>query len=184
MKFIGIDLAGNPKNETGFCILEILTEDKKIVNTSLLHSDSEILEKIKLINPELIAIDAPLTYAGMNRKCDDELQSYGALPVTLRGMEILAKRGSNLAEQLKIQGYKYIEVYATASSKILGLHDKHEKEMQKKLLESNLSGDLDRRLLNKDELDSISCALTAYLHSLGATDEVGDADGKIIIPRV
>jgi len=82
MKLIGIDLAGNPKNDTGFCVLEI-KDNKKIVTTSLLNSDSEIMEKIKEVNPNLIAIDAPLTFSGVNRKCDDELHNYGALPVTL-----------------------------------------------------------------------------------------------------
>jgi predicted nuclease with RNAse H fold len=183
MKFIGIDLAGNPKNETGFCILEILG-DKKTVSTSILHSDLELLEKIRITAPALIALDAPLTYSGTNRRCDEELSSYGALPVTLRGMEVLAKRGTNLALQLRSENYKCIEVYAKASSKILGFHDKDEKITQRRMLESNLTGDIERRMLSKDEIDSISCALTAYLHSVGATEEIGDESGKIIIPKV
>jgi predicted nuclease with RNAse H fold len=105
MKFIGIDLAGNPKNETGFCILEIAGE-KKTVSTSILRSDLDIIEKIRKTNPEIIALDAPLTYEGINRRCDEELSSYGALPVTLRGMEVLAKRGTNLALQLRSENYK------------------------------------------------------------------------------
>lgn len=183
MNFIGIDLAGNPKNKTGYCLLQI-SEEKKKASTLLLHSDSEIINRIKKDKAEIIAIDAPLTYTGVNRKCDEELRIYGALPVTLRGMEILAKRGTNLACELKREGYNVIEVYATASTKILGLYDPDEKTMQKKYLEANLSGDLEQRILVKDELDAISCALTAYLHSVGATTYVGEAEQKIIIPKI
>jgi len=184
MKFIGIDLAGNPKNETGFCTLEIVDENKKTVSTSILHSDFDIIEKIRKTAPALIALDAPLTYSGINRRCDEELASYGALPVTLRGMEVLAKRGTNLAAQLRSENYKCIEVYAKASSKILGFHDKSEKETQRRMLESSITGDTERRMLSKDEIDAVSCALTAYLHSVGATDEIGDESGKITIPKV
>lgn len=149
MKLIGIDLAGNPKNDTGFCVLEI-EDDKKIVTTSIIHSDSEIMEKIREVNPDLIAIDAPLTFSGVNRKCDDELHSYGALPVTLRGMEILAKRGTELAGKLKKENFKVIEVFATGSGKILGFYDQNENAMQKNLMNSDLEGNIQKRILTKD----------------------------------
>ena len=183
MKFIGIDLAGSPKNDTGFCILEVTGENKSLTVT-LLHSDSEILEKIKKNNPDLIAIDAPLTYEGINRECDNILREYGALPVTLRGMEVLARRGTSIAGELKKQGCKYIEVYAKATGKILGFYDATESNMQRKLLSAGLSGDLEKRMLSKDELDAIFAALTAYLHHDGKSEGVGDANGKITIPRV
>jgi len=183
MKFVGIDLAGNPKNDTGFCILEIAGESKTVA-TSLLHTDTGIIEKIHQVNPELVAIDAPLTYSGMNRRCDEELRGYGALPVTLRGMDVLARRGTCLAEKLRAENIKVIEVYATASAKILGFYEKDENAMQKHLMDANLEGDIQRRMLKKDELDAVSSALTAYLHYSGASEEVGDAAGKIIVPKV
>lgn len=183
MKLIGIDLAGNPKNDTGFCVLEI-KDNKKIVTTSLLHSDSEIMGKIKEVNPEIIAIDAPLTFSGVNRKCDDELHSYGALPVTLRGMEILAKRGTELAEKLRKENFKMIEVFATGSGKILGFYDQNERNMQKNLMNSGLWGDIQKRILTKDEIDAIFSALTAYLYLHGSTEEIGDEGGKIVIPKI
>lgn len=183
MKVVGIDLAGNPKNDTGFCILEV-KDDKKIVKTSLLHSDSEIIDKIKEVNPELIAIDAPLTFSGINRKCDDELQSYGTLPVTLRGMEILAKRGTELAKELRKLKFRVIEIFATASAKILGFYDQNEKNMQNNLMNSDLEGDIQRRILTRDEIDAIFSALTGYLHLNGSTKEIGDENGKIVVPKV
>ncbi|HIE34542.1 MAG TPA: DUF429 domain-containing protein [Candidatus Altiarchaeales archaeon] len=183
MSFVGIDLAGNPKNETGFCTLEI-KGDKKSVSTTLLYSDSEILEKINSVEPEIIAIDAPLTFDGSNRRCDDELREYGALPVTLRGMEMLAIRGLRITDKIRKLNFRVIEVFSTATAKILGLYSKNEKEMQKRLIDSGISGDIDRRFLTKDEIDAIFAAITAYLYTSGSTDSVGDDNSKIIIPRV
>lgn len=183
MKVVGIDLAGNPKNDTGFCSMEV-KDDKKYVSTRILHSDSGIINKLKEIQPELIAIDAPLTYIGVNRKCDDDLHKYGALPVTLRGMEILAKRGTELADELKRMNFKFIEVFSTATAKILGFHNKKETVMQKNLIKSGIEGDVGRRFLTKDELDAIFAAMTACLYLNGSTEAVGDDKGNIIIPKV
>jgi uncharacterized protein len=183
MRFIGIDLAGSPKNDTGFCILEVTGEDK-VLAVTLLHSDSEILEKIQKATPDLIAIDAPLTYAGINRECDSILSSYGALPVTLRGMEVLARRGTALAAELRKSGCKYIEVYAKASGKILGLYHEEESSVQRMLLAIGLQGDLERRILSRDEIDAIFAALTAYLYTTGSTEDVGDERGIVALPKV
>lgn len=184
MNFVGVDLAGSPKNATGFCVLSI-DGTNKVVSTRVLHADSEIISNLnKLKGIVSIAIDAPLTFDGVNRKCDLELSDYGALPVTLRGMEVLAVRGTSLAERLREEGYTVLEVYAPASSKILGLYDKEDSIMQKNFLSASITGDVEKRLLSRDELDSISCALTAYLSSEGACESVGDEGGRITIPSV
>jgi len=184
MKVVGIDLAGNPKNDTGFCILEDI-ENSKHIKTKILHSDDEIIKSIEETKPDLIAIDAPLTYSNENRKCDEILREYGALPVTLRGMEVLAIRGSELAKKLRSKGFRdIIEIFSTASAKILGLWDKTEKGMQKNLLNANIRGDIEKKLLSKDELDAVFAAITGYLYLKNSTKSVGDEKGKIIIPKV
>ena len=180
VKVAGIDLAGNPKNNTGFCIMTI-SGDQKTVSTIILHSDTEIIEKLAEEKPDLIAIDAPLTYTGTNRRCDEELREYGALPVTLRGMEVLAQRGTNLAPKLE---NKYIEVFSTGSGKILGFYDKKESLMQKRLLSEGITGDTEKRMLIKDEIDAIFAAMTAYLHLKGSTEKIGDVNEKIVIPKI
>lgn len=184
MKIVGIDLAGNPKNETGFCVLEVNGESKT-VKTSILHSNPEILDKLKAISPDIIAIDAPLIFSGINRPCDEKLREYGALPVTLRGMEVLARRGSELAKELRKLDFKLIEVFSTASAKILGFYDSKDAEMQKKLMNSGLLGDLQKRFLTKDELDAVFAAITGYLYLNSSTETAGDEkNGIIVIPRV
>jgi len=183
VKIVGIDLAGHPTNDTGFCVLRV-DDDEKSVTTSILKSDADILERLKEIQPEMVAIDAPLIFEGRNRPCDDELGEYGALPVTLRGMEVLAKRGSSLTIEIKKLNLNMIEIFATASAKILGFHDPDNKKMQKRLMEAKISGNLDKRFLTKDELDAIFAAITGYLHLNGSTEEIGDDNGKIVIPKV
>lgn len=183
MKVVGIDLAGNPKNDTGFCSMNV-KDNKKYVSTRVLHSDSEIIDKLKEIEPDLTAIDAPLIYTGINRKCDDDLKGYGALPATLRGMETLARRGVRLANELKMMNFSFIEVFSTATAKILGFYDKNEGIMQKNLIKSGIEGDTGRRFLTKDELDAIFAAMTAFLYLSGSIEKVGDDSGSIVIPRV
>ncbi len=183
MKVVGIDLAGNPKNDTGFCVMQIVGSTKT-VSTSILHSDEEIIQKLKKVAPDLTAIDAPLTYDGQARRCDDLLRDYGALPVTLRGMETLAKRGVHLAELMRENEIRFIETHAVSTAKILGLHEKSETYMQKNLIASGMDGSIMERMLCKDEVDAIFAAISAFLHLENKTTAVGDARGTVIIPKV
>jgi predicted nuclease with RNAse H fold len=182
-KIVGIDLAGAEKNDTGFCVL-FADDNKKQVKTILLKSNQDILLQCSLIKPDLIAVDAPLTPArnAYMRPCDEELKEYGALPHNLRGMTYLVERGLQLGNRLK-RDYKVIEVYNNATAKILGYHDKHDVDMQKHLAQM-LGGELKDRIMKRDELDAISAALTGYLHLKEKTIEVGDEEGKIVIPKI
>lgn len=178
---MGVDLAGNPKNDTGICILTV--GDKKSVHTLIVKEDERIIALIESEKPDLVAIDAPLIYSGVNRKCDDMLRQYGALPVTLRGMEVLARRGSGLSDKLG-KRFKLIEVFSTASARILGIYDKNDMRAQKMLNSLDLDGDTNTRLMTRDELDSIFAAFTGFLHLVGQTKNVGDETGTVVIPDV
>ena len=183
MKIVGIDLAGADKNDTGFCVLLVDGKTKR-VKTTLLKSDADILLQCSLIKPDLVAIDAPLTPArnAYMRPCDEELAEYGALPHSLRGMTYLVERGIRLGNKLK-NNYKVIEVYNKATARILGYENKRDEEMQKKLA-GMLGGELTERMLKRDELDSISSALTGFFYMEDKFTEVGNDEGLIIIPKV
>jgi predicted nuclease with RNAse H fold len=183
MRVVGLDLAGSPKNETGFCLLAD-SGGKKAVATRLLHSNEEILSELKASRPDLVAVDAPLIYHGERRGCDELLREYGALPVTLRGMETLAQRGKALAAELDDYGFAYIEVYAKASAKILGVYHKDDFPMQKAVMGLDLQGELNSRILTRDELDAVVAAVTGYLHLMGQTRTVGDSSGMVVLPKV
>lgn len=183
MKVVGIDLAGSDRNPTGFCVL--IAGSEKRAKTILLKSDNEIKIQCDMIKPDIIAIDAPLSMANNRymRKADEELQQYGALPHSLRGMTVLVERGVRLGQSLR-ERYKVIEVFNTATAKILGFYDKEDLQLQKNLLNLGIEGDLKDRILSRDELDSISAALTGFLYLQDKAVEVGDDEGRIVIPKV
>lgn len=179
MKVVGLDLAGMPKNGSGYCLLSV--DKSKTVSCSILHSDEEILEHISSDSPDLIAVDAPLIYDGESRVCDNLLNEYGVLPVTLSGMSKLAVRGSHLYSLFFGDA---IEVSVRASSKILGVYAKDDFNMQKMVMGLDLCGDITQRILYRDEIDSIVAAITGYLYLEGLTEEIGDIRGKIIVPKI
>ena len=178
MKIVGIDLAGLEKNDTGFCALE-----EKRALTRVLHSDSQIIAEIEKEKPDLVCVDAPLTQPqGTERAADSALRKYGSIPPTTGGMVYLTKRGVALKAALE-KKFPIIEVFATATAKILGYYDPEPRERQKGLLSLGITGDIEKRYLTKDELDAISCAITGQLYLLGKTETVGDEEGKIVIPK-
>lgn len=178
MKIIGIDLAGLERNDTGFCIFE-----NKNVRVKLLKTDQDILREIEKERPDLICIDAPLTLPmQIQRKADLELKQYGALPPLLGGMRYLTMRGNRLRE--KLIGYKVIEVLNRATAKILGFNFPDHSERQKALLKMDLKGDIESRAMTKDEVDSITAAITGYLYLEGKTEKIGDEEGKIVVPKI
>lgn len=178
MLSIGIDLAGNENNPTG---LGLLTN--KSITAKTLHSDNEILEFCKDMNPDIIAIDAPLAFpeGGRFRRADQELIERGhqVLPLTLDGMEKLTERGMKVSEKLRNSDFEIIEVHPKTSGKII-TGTKSRAEWISKLkeegwgIESNLS---------KHEVDSILAALTGKLYLEKRTEQVGGRKGKIVIPQ-
>ena len=178
MKIIGIDLAGLEKNETGFCVFE----DKR-VSVKTLKTDEEIIKEVEKECPDLVCIDAPLTLPNQNqRQVDLELKQYGALPPLMGGMRYLTMRGNKLRENLV--GYRVIEVLNRATAKILGLDYPDPAERQKAMIAMSITGDIEKRSLTKDEVDSIMAAITGYLYLEGKAKEIGDKEGVIIVPKI
>lgn len=157
MKFIGLDLAGKEENDTGFCVLE----DSR-VETRLLHTDSEILEKVKNEDPDVIGIDAPFDFPQENktyRTSDFQLKERGFEPLSpnFPGMRVLVLRAKEILKEL--QDYDVIEVFPRATEKILSVKPS--------------------KNANEDEFDALLCALTARNYW---KDEYENLDG-IIIPK-
>ncbi|MBU0762529.1 MAG: DUF429 domain-containing protein [Candidatus Altiarchaeota archaeon] len=179
MRVVGLDLAGSERNTTGFCIFE--ESGEKVVSTMLLHTDEEIVSGLKNACPDLIAVDAPLDFAGTDRECDIALRKYGVLPPTMHGMRTLAVRGTALAKKIRECQLEYVEVSVRASSKILGLNSKDDFVVQKRLMGLDLGGDITKRILSRDELDSVCAAVTGALHLLGESEVIAN---QVVIPRV
>ncbi len=169
LKILGIDLAGKSKNPTGICIFK---DNDIIIKT--VNKDKEILEIASTLKPDIIAIDAPIMSGKPKiRKADIILKKYKAFPPTLPGMIPLTIRGSKLATQLLKLG-PVIEVFPTATTKILGIYHKNYKKT---------AAILDVKIKTKHELDAYICCLTGKLFIEGKTENVGNEKEKIIIPK-
>ena len=180
MKIMGIDLAGLEKNDTGVCVFQ----DKSVI-TKIVHSDDDILKEIEKEKPELICIDGPLSppKSGVMRQCDSALRGYGIIPPLVGGMRCLTERGIRLRQKL-CDRYTILEVFNTATAKILGFYDTNPTKRQRSLIGMGITGDVDKRKLTKDEVDSITAAIVGHLYSEGKVEAVGDDEGKITIPVV
>jgi predicted nuclease with RNAse H fold len=193
MIVVGLDLAANHKKQSGFCILNENLE----VKTFLLFTDNEILEHVKRYDPELIAIDAPLSLplgrTSLEEKsnihlrlCDRELLELGIkfFPITLGPMRKLTERGIKLKLMLENLGYKVIEVFPGATQDILGLVRKNQgvNKLREGLISLGIKGI--KYEMSDDELDAITCALTGLLYLKGECIELGDKkEGILIIPK-
>jgi predicted nuclease with RNAse H fold len=169
LNIVGIDLAGKTKNPTGICIL---TDNDRVLKT--VKEDEEIVDIVTTVQPDVIAIDAPIIKGKPRiRKADRLLKKYRSFPPTLPGMIPLTLRGSTLAAQLSTY-CRVIEVFPTATAKILGVYHKNYKETAA-LLEVNVK--------NKHELDAYLCCLTGKMFLEKKTVSIGDEEGTIIVPE-
>lgn len=169
MKILGVDLAGKKTNPTGICYLE----DNKI-ECRTVYSDEQILEIAVEFKPDIIAIDAPIMQGEPRiRKADRILKKYGAMPPHLPSMKPLTLRGTKLATQLKTYR-RVIEVFSTATAKILDVYNKDYRKT---------AGKLNIKVKNKHELDAFLCFLTAKLFLKEKTVDIGDEEGKIVVPK-
>lgn len=168
MIVIGIDLAAKKSNPTGLCAKE---DSKKFFKT--VYTDEEVISFIKNYNPRVIAVDSPIMKGEPRvREADRLLYKYGAIPPTMQSMKLLTIRGSKLAEILS-KKYEVIEIYPTATAKILGIYNKNYRKTASLL-------DID--IKNKHEFDAYLCCITAEYYLRGETIAVGDLEGRIIIP--
>jgi predicted nuclease with RNAse H fold len=180
---IGIDLAGSPKNPTGWALWK-----NKMIKADLVYTDKEILEGVLSYNPSIIAIDAPLRLPkeGILRKADKEMikRGYRVFPPALPAMKKLTLRAIKINALILEKGYKTIEVHPTSTRKALGISLKDWGKIQATLKSIGIQGDIQTRPLASHEIDAVTAALTAYLHVKNQTEAIGDEEeGFIIIPK-
>ncbi|MBS7632377.1 DUF429 domain-containing protein [Candidatus Bathyarchaeota archaeon] len=180
---MGIDLAGKAKNPTGIALWKA-----KQVKSLLLYSDEEILDYVLQNKPALIAIDAPLSFPkeGMLRTAEKEMlrRGYRIFPPVLPMMKMLTSRASKLNKLIAEEGYKTIEVHPTSTRKALDMPLKDWPEIQKTFKNLELQGTLSKRPLSYHEIDAVTAALTAHLHTKNKTESIGnEQEGYVVIPK-
>jgi predicted nuclease with RNAse H fold len=68
---VGLDLAGVESRPTGFCTLAGVKSE-----TSLLHTDAEIMKNIRNVRPQIVAIDAPLSLPPGRKSIEERTSSH------------------------------------------------------------------------------------------------------------
>lgn len=192
MLVVGLDLAGVETRPSGSCILNEMK-----VETELLYSDEEIIQKIEKLKPKIIAIDAPLSLPPGRksiteitnvhlRECDKELLRRGIkfFPITLGPMRKLTERGIRLKKVLKDRGFKVIEVYPGGAQDVWNIPRKQ------RGLEKLMNGlkNIGIKGLKKDvsdhELDAVTCALVGKHCLDGKAEVLGTIDNGIVMPKL
>lgn len=191
MLIVGLDLAGSDKRETGFCVLEGMKS-----YTMILHSDKEIINEIKKVNPDVITIDAPLSLPPGRksieerndvhfRECDRELlkRRIKFFPVTLGPMRKLTERGINLKKFLKNKGFKVVEVYPGGAQDVLKIPRKQKglDKLRKGLEKLGIKGLTSK--MNDHELDAVTCAYVGKMFLEGKSETLGILEDGIVMPK-
>jgi hypothetical protein len=161
---VGLDLASKETNPTGFALY-----DDGYVVTDIVYTDIQIINSTIRAYPELIAVDAPLTYSEGYREAERELSRRGiqSFPpnfikeLTFRAIKLKAKLGN------------VIEVFPSAFYKIM--------EVNENQLERFVQ--FEHKPRTKHELDATACCITAAMFLDGKTEAVGEKGAKIIIPK-
>jgi len=185
--FAGLDLAGTERNESGFVVLE----ESRLVFQQALYTDSDILKNVLMFGPDIVAIDSPLSFPGKHRgyrECDRELIKLGFKVFPPDFIRSLTRRGIKLAGMLKRRGVPCIEVFPSASQKIMELTVDGKKgtrvwctRLQEKLRVLITGIPLPSQVLYSVHiLDAILCAYTAYLFSRNYAAGIGSRDSGLI----
>jgi predicted nuclease with RNAse H fold len=191
MLVVGLDLAGVESRPSGLCVLRDMKAE-----TSLVYSDDEVLKRIEEGEPEIVAIDAPLSLpAGREsieqrtnvhlRECDKELLRRGIkfFPVTLGPMRKLTSRGISLRRILENKRFRVIEVYPGGAQDVLGISRKQRglDRLRAGLKKAGVRG-LNSRM-SDHELDAVTCALVGKLYLEGKSVTYGTSDQAIVMPK-
>lgn len=191
MLVVGLDLAGVEGRPSGLCVLKGMKAE-----TSRVYSDDEVLKRIEESEPEIVAIDAPLSLpCGREsieqrtnvhlRECDKELLRRGIkfFPVTLGPMRKLTSRGISLKRTLENKRFRVIEVYPGGAQDILGIPRKQRglNRLLAGLKKAGVRG-LNSRM-SDHELDAVTCALVGKLHLEGKSVMYGTSEQAIIMPQ-
>jgi predicted nuclease with RNAse H fold len=188
---VGLDLAGVETRPTGYATLTATT-----IETCLIYTDNEILQKILAAKPKIVAVDAPLWLPPKRknleepngphfRASDRELLKRGikVFPPTLGPMRKLTYRGIRLRETLEAAGLRVIEVYPGGAQDALGIPRKKQgtQKLAEGLTRLGLKG-LDGGL-SDHELDAATAAYVGTLYLEGKTVTYGEPLKGIVMPQ-
>ncbi len=210
MAVLGIDLRASLKKPSAVAILD---SQYHLTELRSCYSDSELTDLVKEVQPDIIAIGAPLNlpsgFCCLDQSCDCrfsipdrkgrllelELAKMGiSCFYTNKGSIIrdLIYRGIRLSHDLRAAGYTVIEVYPHATKMLLFGGKVPPKNSAASVgymighLENLVSGMADHADdLDRNTCDAIINAYTGQLHAQSDTDVLGDPEeGILVLPKL
>ncbi|MCK9494788.1 MAG: DUF429 domain-containing protein [Dehalococcoidia bacterium] len=186
---LGIDLRSGPRYPTG---VATMTKDLRLRFLGVARTDEAILAAVEASAPRVVAIDAPLALPE-GRDCADPTcacadhgimrevdriaarEGYRPFPTLLPSMVKLTLRGIALRETLEARGYEVIETYPGMTQDVLAIPRKRAglDELRRGLKRRGVLGIPRSRRVSHDELDAVTCALTAQLYLEGRAEVMG-----------
>ncbi|MFQ6085242.1 MAG: DUF429 domain-containing protein [Candidatus Bathyarchaeia archaeon] len=179
-RVVGIDLAGHEKRPTGWAYLR-----GPYLAVTTLHTDDEIIRRIRRLKPDLIAIDAPLNLPRKGsalREADIEMRKrgYPVLPPLFPGMRSLTYRAIRLNERFKAKNLRVIEVHPESTRKALDLPKRRDLLVRAFGVMGLVIKKPGPEKLTPHEVDAILAALTALLRLRRRTEAIGH---RITVPK-
>ncbi|MGK7894869.1 MAG: ribonuclease H-like domain-containing protein [Xenococcus sp. (in: cyanobacteria)] len=199
-KVVGLDITGSEKRASGWCLL---TEN--YAETQTLKTDAEIIEATLNSNPDLIAIDSPLSLPkgritvddddpgrkiyGITRECERILKKRGinVYPCLIKSMQGLTSRGIRLAQHFRSQGIPTIESYPGAAQDIMRIPRKQAglEFLTEGLGDFGIKGEFLNNSVSHDELDAITSAVVGLFFWTGKFEGLGNEEEEyLIIPEI
>ncbi len=210
MAILGIDLRASYKKPSAVAILDSQSHLTELRNC---YEDSELTDLVDEVQPDLVAIGAPLNlpsgFCCLDQSCDCRFSIPGRkgrlLELELAKMGIscfytnkgsiireLIYRGIRLSQELTAKGYSVIEVYPHATKMLLFGDKLPPKNSAASLgymishlapLVSGMDDHADN--LDRNSCDAIINAYTGQLHAHSETDVLGDPEeGMVVLPKL
>lgn len=196
---VGVDLTGSAARPTG-----IATSRGTEVSTARIGTDDEIVDYVRRCAPLVVSIDSPLSIpAGRISVLDDDPGRYefgilrqsertlkrrgiNVYPCLLPSMQGLTRRGMQLADRLRREGFPVIESYPGAAQDIVGIARKGAgiEYLVAGLRRFGYHGFGDAGI-SHDELDAITCTLVGSFFLAGGYEALGTSEeAPLIIPSL
>ena len=210
MSVLGVDLRASSKKPSSFAVLDTQSH---LTELSSFYEDSELIKLVNDLQPDLVAIGAPLNlpsgFCCLDQTCDCrfsvsdrkgrllelELAKMGiSCFYTNKGSIIrdLIYRGIRLSNMLRESGHTVIEVYPHAT-KMLLFGDKvppKNSAISVSYMIGHLTPLVSGMERHADDLDRNTCdaiinAYTGQLHAQSKTDVLGDPEeGILVLPKL
>ena len=210
MSVLGVDLRASAKKPSSIAILDTQSH---LTELSSFYEDSELTKLVDALQPDLVAIGAPLNlpsgFCCLDQACDCKFsvsdRKGRLLELELAKMGIscfytnkasiireLIYRGIRLSQDLRDEGYEVIEVYPYATKMLLfgdKLPPKNSAASLRYMIGhlAPLVSGLDDHAgdLDRNTCDAIINAYAGQLHAQSKTDVLGDPEeGILVLPKL